>query len=299
MKKILIVGGSGFIGKSIIAYFSEHYNQYFCIDYPDSSILDCTDEELVDDWFINRYYDEVILLANYSSYRHSNREGSLFVEKNIRIFWNFYKHKDKYGRLFYTGSGAEYDKRYNIVEVSEDFAGKTIPADEYGLVKYTIGQLIENSENCYNLRIFGLFGKLEYYPAKFISGLCAKAVVGLPLTIRQDLLFDFLWIDDFCRIVFELLNKESLNYHTYNVASGKKINLLEIAQIVNVISEKNLPIIVCNEGIGKEYTASNERLLSELGGAFEFTTMEEAVSDIYSYFLNSSKRINLEELIYG
>ncbi len=94
--------------------------------------------------------------------------------------------------MFYTGSGAEFDKHFPICSVSEEDFAKTVPIDQYSLMKYTISQYIEKSDNICNLRLFGIFGKYEYYPVKFISNVCCKAIKDLPLTMRQNVYFGYL-----------------------------------------------------------------------------------------------------------
>ncbi len=114
------------------------------------------------------------------------------LEYNLRIFHNFAKCSHLYQKMFYTGSGAEFDKHFPICSVSEEDFAKTVPIDQYSLMKYTISQYIEKSDNICNLRLFGIFGKYEYYPVKFISNVCCKAIKDLPLTMRQNVYFGYL-----------------------------------------------------------------------------------------------------------
>ena len=48
------------------------------------------------------------------------------IEKDLRMFLNLEKNKDKFGKMFYFGSGAEYDKTKPIVQVKETDIGKSI-----------------------------------------------------------------------------------------------------------------------------------------------------------------------------
>ena len=112
------------------------------------------------------------------------------IDYNMRMYLNFAKNHSYYGKMYYMGSGAEYDKRWNIVQATEEEAGKSIPIDDYGLMKYTVGQMIEKSANIYNFRLFGIFGYREDYGSKFISNICCKAIMGMPLSVRQNVYFD-------------------------------------------------------------------------------------------------------------
>lgn len=291
--KILITGSSGFIGKNVKEYL-EKQNAKYELWTPSSKELDCLNEESVTSYLKQHYFDRILHFAVYGDSIDKGKDGSKILEYNLRIFYNFAKNEDLYGKMYYTGSGAEYNKCYEISEVTEEEIGKSIPVDPYGLMKYTIGQIIEKSKKIYNLRLFGIFGKYEYYSQKFISNICCKAIMGLPLTIRKNVYFDYLWINDFCKILEFFLFHEP-QYHTYNIVSGKKISLEEICQQVIKISGKKLPVYICKEGLANEYTASNRRLLEEYS-ELKFTSLEEAVQKLYNWY--EKREIDIYKLLY-
>lgn len=294
MIKILITGGSGFIGRNVKEFLNETYPEYE-VQAPASRELDCLDETAVTQYLRLHKFDFILHFAVYSKRPDNQKDNRQMVSYNLRIFWNFAKNSHLYGKMFYLGSGAEYDKRVPIVQVEEEAIGATIPIDDYGLMKYTIGQAIERSANIYNLRLFGIFGKYEYYPLKFISNVCCKAIKNLPLTIRQDVCFDYLWIDDFCRMLIWFLQNEP-SFHSYNLVSGQRILLSEICRIVLEVSGKNLPIIICRDGLGNEYTAQCNRYRSECP-QFIHTPIEESIAQLYQWYEKKAD-IDLYQLIY-
>jgi GDP-L-fucose synthase len=292
--KLLITGGSGFIGRNLKEYLEREGGAYelYC---PSSKELDCLNEEEVTDYLKKHRFDCVIHAALYQNSPVNERDAQKVLEYNLRFFMNFAKNSQLYGKMYYVGSGAEYDKREPIVQVRETDIGRTIPTDQYGLAKYTIGNIIEHSSNIYNLRLFGVYGKYEYYPTKYISNVCCKAIKGLPLTMRQNVFFDYLWIEDFCRMTEFFLNHEPL-YHTYNMVSGVRVSLEEICNMVLKVSEKKLPIYICKEGFAKEYTASNERFMNECPG-FSYTPMETAIRSLYHWY-EDNVDIDIYKLLY-
>lgn len=292
--KILITGASGFVGRNVKEYLQR--NKMYDIYAPSSKELDCIDEVSVTDYLKEHQFDYVLHFAVYGDGIDKSRDGSRVLEYNLRMFLNFAKNNSYYGKMYYTGSGAEYDKRYTISKVTEQEIGKTIPTDQYGLMKYIIGQQIENSRNIYNLRLFGIFGKYEYYPAKFISNVCCKAIKGIPLSLRQNVYFDYLWVEDFCRMLEFFLHNEP-HYHTYNMVSGQRISLLEICEIVSRINGNQLPLFVCKAGLANEYTASNERFLNE-ASEFRYTAINEAVESLYQWYQEKGD-IDVYQLLYS
>lgn len=296
MKKtrILITGSTGFVGKNVKEYL-ERKDEYE-IFAPTSRELDCTDEIKVREYLDRYRFDYVLHFAVYGDGIDKSKDASKALEYNLRIFLNFQKCSDLYGKMFYTGSGAEYDKRFDIVNVKEDAIGISIPTDHYGLMKYTVNQIIEKSRNIYNLRLFGVFGKYEYYPTKFISNICCKAIKDLPFSIRQNVYFDYLWIDDLIRML-EFFLHNTPKHHSYNMVSGQKISLLEICDIVNKVSGKNKPVYVCREGLANEYTASNLRFMQE-NVDFKYTPIEKSIKMLYDWYVDNEDSIDIYRLLY-
>ena len=86
--------------------------------------------------------------------------------------------------------------------------------NDYGFSKYLISQYIEKSDNCVCLRLFGVFGKYEDYEYKFISNAIVKNLLQMPIRIRQNVYFDWLYINDLMKIVAILSNMTPLIEHT-------------------------------------------------------------------------------------
>ena len=118
----------------------------------------------------------------------------------------------------------------------------------------------------------------------------------LPITIKQNCFFDYLYINDFVKVIDWGINTE-LKHHEYNIVSGKRIDLVTIANMVKEVTHKSLPIYVCMEGFANEYTASNERLLNEMG-TMQLTSMEEAIKDLYEYYCSIKDKIDILSLLY-
>lgn len=292
--KILITGASGFIGRNVKEYLEK--KNIYDVYAPSSIELNCLDEECVTAYLDKHHFDVVLHFAVYGDGIDKNKDGNRMLDYNLRIFLNFYKNSKLYGRMFYTGSGAEYDKQYDISSVKEEEIGRRIPTDPYGLMKYTVSQMIEQSENIYNLRLFGIFGKYEPYWIRYISNVCCKAIKNLPLTMRQNVYFDYLWIEDFCKMLECFLHHE-LEFHTYNMVSGKAVSLKEICDKVMVISGKTLPVYVGKEGLAKEYSASNKRFMDEFPD-FVYTSTDDAIRELYYWYVSNEEEIDLYKLLY-
>lgn len=296
--KVLVIGKNGFVGKNLCEFFQNIDDiTLYSIGSREVNLID---EKSVNNYFEGKTFDVIINSAIYNPRVGTGKEPHRELEYDLRMFHNVVRHRDKCKKMIYFGSGAEYDKRFPICSVSEDEIGKTVPVTDYGFAKYLIGREIDSGmyENVYNLRIFGLFGKYENWATTFISGACCKAIKNLPITIRQDVYFDYLYIDDFCRMIDRFIRLDSPEYHTYNICSGRRVLLTEIAEIVKQVSGKDVPVYVCKEGLANEYSASNQRLINELM-SYNPEIIDITVSKLYTWYRVNENIINIERLLYG
>jgi len=293
--KIVIFGGTGFIGRNLKEYFQS--NTSYEVDCPTRQQLNLLDEKAVDEYLRNTRPDVLINAAICRNPRYfANTQAESELAQDLRMFHILEKRQDLYGKLLYFGSGAEYGKQNPIVSVREEDLNGDVPLNDYGLAKYTIGKAIENSRNIYNLRIFGLFGKYENWKTTFISGACCKALYQLPISIRQNVYFDYLYIDDFCKIIHWFVDNTP-KYKTYNVSSGKKVDLQTLANIVISKSGYDIPVYICKPGFGVEYTANNQRLLDECTSV-SITDIETSIGELFEYYKSIKDEIDILSLLY-
>ena len=170
-KSVLILGVSGFIGRNLKEYL-ERSTQPYRIFAPTQKEFDISNQELVDKYLKEHHFDVIIHSAIYNPRIISDGDATKELEINLRMFYNFERHQDRFGKMLYFGSGAEYDKRQSISMVAENSPGNGIPDSDYGLYKYITNKAILSSKNIINLRLFGLFGKYENWKRAFISNAC-------------------------------------------------------------------------------------------------------------------------------
>lgn len=287
--KILVTGGSGFIGRNLIEYFS---NKYYVIA-PTHGELELLDEVAVRKYFKSKPIDVVIHGAVKPGHRNAKDPTNLLYS-NTRMFFNIVRNSDFYGKLIFLSSGAVYDMRNYKPKMREDYFDTFVPVDEHGFSKYICAKYIEKIVNAVELRLFGVFGKYEDYTIRFISNAICKTLFDLPITIKQNRRFDYLYIDDLMPVIEYFINNEG-KHKTYNVTPVKTVDLYWLAEKVRFISGKDLPIILDETDFGIEYSGDSSRLQVEMDNAI-FNPIDISICKLYNWYVKQKHLINKEFL---
>lgn len=289
--RILLTGGSGFIGRNIVEQLGGKYTIYA----PSHRELDLTQQEQVDGFFAAQEVDAVIHAAIKPGHRNASDTTNL-LETDLRMYYNLVRNTEPRGkRLLLLGSGCCYDMRHYTPKMAEGAMGTHIPVDDTGFAKYIASSHALTTKHVYDLRVFGIYGKYEEYAIRFISNALCKALYGLPITLRQNRLFDYLYIDDFVRIVDEMLERELL-HHAYNLTPNHAVGLLELAELSREIAGADVPIHVGAEGMGLPYSGDNARFTQEFP-RFKFTPHREAIAQLCAWYRERKDSIDRSLLL--
>jgi len=289
MKKVLLTGAGGFIGRNLTESL-DGVCQLYC---PSSQELNLLDAERTREYLRQHQFEIVIHAANRNSTRNRVTPYDS-LDGNLRMFFNLERCRNLYGRLLYFGSGAEYSREYDTLDVKETDLGTHIPQGAYGFSKYIMAKICESSGNIYEFCLFGVYGKYEEWERRFISNAICRGLKGLDITIEQNVYFDYLWVEDLARIVRWFMDKEP-RYKRYHVCRGEKADLYSLAVMVRETLGIDCDITVAMEGWKPPYTGSNERLLQELG-MFQFTSFEESIQKLCSYYREHLREIDVAKL---
>ena len=289
--RILITGGSGFIGRNLAEQLAGSYQVYA----PRHQELDLLDSDAVLAFLEEHRFDAVLHSATPNASRNPKGDISKVLPNSLRMFFNLVRGSAHFGQLLYFGSGAEYDMRHYQPLMPEEAFGLHIPADDYGFAKYVMQRTAERAARIVNLRVFGVFGKYEDWEIRFISNACCKALFGLPITLRQNVRFDYLWIDDLVRLTRHFLENPA-DRPDYNVCTSDVVDLVSLAEKVREVSGKSIDIKVAIPGFKRAYSGNNQKLMARQKGGFAFTPQDEAIQTLYRWYEANRSLIDPDKL---
>jgi UDP-glucose 4-epimerase len=287
---VLITGAGGFIGRNL----KEGLSRELEVHAPSHGELELLDTASVERFFRSRSIDVVVHCATRPGHRKV-RDTSDLVCCNTRMFLNLARNAGRFRKMVLLTSGAVYDQRHYLPGMKEEYFDAHVPEDGTGYSKYLCAKYAQALPRTVELRPFGVYGKYEDWQIRFISNLICKALHDLPLTMRQNRRFDYLYIDDLVRIVRHFILNDPV-YKAYNVTPGSPVELAGLAAMVREESGRDLEIVVDRPGMGVEYSGDNTRLRREMKG-LAFTGPREAIRELFRWYGEHRETIEKEKLL--
>lgn len=254
--KVLITGCKGYIATELYKILRSKYD-VIVISRED---FDLTNTSSVNSFFeeSNVHYDVVIHTASQGGNRLQKDTWDVFFN-NIKMFENLYKNKKYFNKLISFGSGAEI---YN----------QTSP---YGASKNIINQIIQDTPNFYNLRIFAVFNQNELN-TRFIKANILHYINGEDLIIHKNIKMDFFYMEDLMSLVQHFIENENIS-KTIDCCYEQKLSLLNIANIIkNLNPQISSNIKFCSFKLEKDYIGDYNPI-----PGLDYVGLEEGINKTY------------------
>lgn len=291
MNKVLITGSTGFIGRNL----KENLISRFNIICPTHQELDLLNENNVFRFIKENSIDIVIHAALWNPNKENDNYPPVMLNNNLRMFFNLARCNQYYKKMIYYGSGAEYSREHWTKNMKEEYFDDFVPKDQYSYSKYIMAKYTEKSDNIYNLRLFGVFGKYENWKRRFISNTICRIIFDLPIKIMHNAHLDYTYETDIVKITEMFINREP-KYKTFNVCTGVAYNFKTLAEKIIAISNKKININILDDKSNKVYSGDNSRLLKEIDN-YKFIDIDFAIHNLYNWYLDKKVLINRKELI--
>lgn len=272
---ILLTGSGGFIGKNLKSYLQDKYELFA----PRSFELDLTNCDAVKEYF-NKNDIEFVIHCGSTGGARGIADKNTTIEDNLAMVDNILLNKKAGTRVILFGSGAMYDKSRPLHKVSESEIGDDIPKDLYGKSKLLISEKIKNRDDVLMLNIFACYGYGEK-DNRFPSYAINQVLRGNDIEINQNVVFDYLFVEDMEKIVEHFVNHFPRD-RVINITPTKSVSLQEIANIVKSFSKKEIDIKILNPEMNNEYTGDNSLLL-KIYPDLKFTPIEIGLKKLFEY----------------
>lgn len=267
--KILVLGGSGFIGTNIVLKLSENdFNEITIADKTKNSFEATKKAQLQRVSFIkldfNENTDFDVLLRNYDVVYHlisstvpvtSNQKIAEEITTNIVATTKMLESCVRMGVkkiVFLSSGGTVYGMKGNC-PLNEDM--DTNPISSYGIQKVTIEKLLYLYYYQYGLdyRIIRLAN--PYGPYQRPDGVLGavttftyKALKGEQITVygNGNVIRDFIYIEDAVNAILNIVNGES-QYRIFNLGCGYGTSIRQVLETIKKVTDCKLNIIYKEE----------------------------------------------------
>jgi len=232
--KVLITGGNGYIGKTL----TEKLNKYYDVDSVSRDDFDLTDSHSVNAWFEGKTFDAVLHTA-VSGGSRLKKDSFDTVNHNLMMYYNLYGNRDKFSKLINFSSGAEM----------------YAPDEPYGKSKKIISESVKNTDNFFNMKIYGLFDENEL-DTRFIKSNIIRYIKKEPMIIHTNKVMDFFYMKDLIYLVrYYLYSDEPVS--DASCSYKEKYSLLDVTKIINEMDTHTVPIHIKNKFMGEPYCAED------------------------------------------
>jgi UDP-glucose 4-epimerase len=281
MGRILITGGSGFIGSHLAERLvKEGYKVYIIDNLLRGNLINLShvwDEiEFINGDIRNyqlmsnavRKADIIIHLAAISRVMPSIKKPELCFEINTMGTEIVARLCAKYNKKLIFSSSREVYGTPQYLPVDEDHP--LIPENPYGASKIAAEGILKSFSKCYNLsyiilRLTNVFGPRDF--DRVVPIFIEKSIKNEDLIIYgYEKVMDFIYISDVTEAFIKSLNTNETNL-TLNIGSGVSVKLLDIAKLIrNTIGGHGKLIIKkARKGEVVKFVANIKRAKSILG----------------------------------
>lgn len=229
--KILVTGGSGFIGSYLIEYLKEKGNKIFNYDIREGH--DITDYEHMYNIFETNNFSEVYHVAAQAFLGPGEKDPYMDIRVNEFGMINLLKCLEKFDiPMVFTSSGAVYG--HSEIPHREDLV--CVPVSNYGVSKlaaenYLRKWVITEGVDARIVRFSSVYGPGRKHGA--VNIFINQGVAGKPITVfgRGHQTRDFQHIEDAIRGL-ELALQRGNSGEIFNIGLGEEHSVVEVAKIV-------------------------------------------------------------------
>jgi len=254
-EKLLIIGGTGFIGRNLVIDSVKSNYKTTSLSLHETDIkdkiktvkyiqADITDPEQLNDCLTGKDFDYVVNLSGYIDHCQFLNGGRNIIDAHFNGVQNLLQALkwEKIKRFVQVGSSDEYGS----LSAPQHEQMRECPISPYSLGKVASTQLLQMLHRTQGFPVIILRLFLVYGPGQNNKRFLPQVIEGcindkkFP-TSEGGQLRDFCYIDDATQGILKVLKSESANGEVINLASGKAISIREVLEQVQSLIGKGEP----------------------------------------------------------
>lgn len=296
MRKVLVLGGNGFIGRNLCRYLMEMGEEVYSFDMSlpekESRGIHYLEGDFFDDYTLQKIIDgmDVIYHAICTlNPGNSNEKCILGYERDFvqtAKLCSFIKDTDC-RMIFFSSGGTVYG---NQIEQPIKETAVPVPINHYGNLKLCIENTIRTfnfqmKKNMLVARISNPYGPGQDYHkgVGFIDAAIKRTLKHETIEIWGDgnIVRDYIFIDDLCKMLYALIDYHG-EFEVFNLSSNTGTSQNDVVNILRQItSEVAVNYLPARTVDAKKIVLENNRIRAIC--AFPLVTPEEGIRRYYEY----------------
>jgi nucleoside-diphosphate-sugar epimerase len=287
MKKLLIIGGNGYIGSRMYEYL---LSQGYTIDNVDLCWFGKVfDETIVEDYRnlpkeMIQQYTHIILLAGHSSVSMCSYNFLSAYKNNVSNFIDIIEKITDEQTLIYSTTCAVYGNNSKLMDENDQIKDSSNYYDFTKVTRENIAKLYPNKK-LIGLR-FGTVGGFSknYRIENLMNALTLSSLNKSLIVSNGESMRSVLGITDSYLVMQKLIEAKTINHRIYNITSFND----KIINVANTIKDLTGSKIIINETLKTDYSFNCSNSLFEQEFDFKFTS---TIKSIYEDIIENLDRI--------
>lgn len=304
MKKVLVLGGNGFIGRNLCAYLVKMGEEVYSFDMANPEVKN-PDIHYIEGDFFDDYTLEHTLKGMDVVYHaictlnpgNSNEKCLLGYERDfVQTAKLCSLIKDSNCRMIFLSSGGTVYGNQEIQPIKEDAV--PVPINHYGNLKLCIENTIRTfnfqmKKNMLVARISNPYGPGQDYlkGVGFIDAALKRAIYGETIEVWGDgnIVRDYIFIDDVCRMLYALMNYKG-ETEVFNLSSNAGTSQNDVLHILKgLMPNISIQYTAARNVDAKKIILDNTKIKKV--DSFELVAIEDGIKQYYQYIMDSRRTL--------
>lgn len=300
MKKILVLGGNGFIGKNLCKYLKSRGEDVYSFDMacPDTREegIHYLEGDFFDDFTLKNIIKDMDVIFHGICTLNPGNSNEKYLMGYERDFIQTIKLcgyiQEMGNKLIFLSSGGTVYGNQEIQPISEEAIPR--PINHYGNLKLCI----ENTIRTFNYqlhkkmliaRISNPYGPGQDYHkgVGFIDAVLKRAINGERVEIWGDgsVVRDYIYIDDVCRMLYALINYQG-DQEVFNISSNTATSQNDVLQIIKkLLPELEVAYFPARSVDAHKIMLDNSKIKKV--GEFNLVEIEQGIRLYYEYIIQN------------